>query len=278
MFFVRIISSVVQQNPPSLSDVGQKDSPNCNLGYLSFKYPCFTRVFLAFSRIGTESLLFNAGIRTTSHLSAIGEVNSCSNKNPAKSVSCHLVITSTTFPPGINLVRKPEEYHSFKLSLLVLEKASCSDIGSSMIAKCAPNPAIPEPEPAARKDPACFFLCSSAHEFAALLSLRIFICGNIDLYASVFMMSRMARPNLVAKSSLCDTAISCQYGLRPSAHAGKYVDVINDLLERGDIKIIKRSVSPFSNFISWSHKTLWCGPTLNVGFISITNANKSSRA
>ena len=119
-----------------------------------------------------------------------------------------------------------------------------------MIAKCAPNPAIPEPEPAARNEPACLPLYSRPHEFAALLSLRIFIFGNIVLYASVFMMSRIARPNLVAKSSLCETAISCQYGLRPSAHAGKYVDVINDLLERGDMKIMRRSVSPFSNFIS----------------------------
>jgi len=102
-----------------------------------------------------------------------------------------------------------------------------------MIAKCAPNPAIPDPEPAAKKDPASFPLCCRLQLFAERLSLRIFICGKIDLYCGVFIISRMARPNLVAKSSLCDTAISCQYGFLPSAHAGKYVDVINDLLERG---------------------------------------------
>jgi len=76
-----------------------------------------------------------------------------------------------------------------------------------MIARWAPKPAIPEPEPAARNEPACFFSCSSAQEFAARLSLRILTFGNIDAYASVFMMSRIARPNLVAKSSLCDTDI-----------------------------------------------------------------------
>ena len=128
-----------------------------------------------------DSAVFSAGIRTTFHLSASGEASCCFNKCPAKSFSCHLVITSTTFPPGISRVRKPEAYHSFNCSRLVLENASCSDIGSSMTAKCAPKPAIPEPEPAAKKLPAIFPLSSSAHEFAARLSFLIRTFGKMVL-------------------------------------------------------------------------------------------------
>ena len=69
-------------------------------------------------------------------------------------------------------------------------------------------------------------------------------------------MSLIALPNLVARSSLCDTAISCQKGFLPKAHAGKYVDVIKDLEERGEIKTISLSISFCSNLISSSHKTL----------------------
>ena len=98
------------------------------------------------------------------------------------------------------------------------------------------------------------------------------------MYWGVFIISRIARPNLVAKSSLCDTAISCQYGFLPRAHAGKYVDVISDLLERGATKTMSLSFSLLAIFMSSSHRTLWCGPILNEGFISITNANKSSLA
>jgi hypothetical protein len=70
-----------------------------------------------------------------------------------------------------------------------------------MIAKCAPKPAIPDPEPAAKKLPACLPPSSSAQEFAALLSFLIFTFGKIVLYAVVFIISRIALPNLVARSS-----------------------------------------------------------------------------
>ena len=70
-----------------------------------------------------------------------------------------------------------------------------------MTARWAPKPAIPDPEPAAKKLPATFPSVSSAQEFAALLSLRIFTLGNIVMNAVVLIISLIVLPNLVAKSS-----------------------------------------------------------------------------
>ena len=75
LFLVLIMSEVVQQNPPSLSGAGQKDSPSFNLVKSWDKYPCFNSFLRAGSKVSKDSVVFRAGMRTTSHLSAIGAVS-----------------------------------------------------------------------------------------------------------------------------------------------------------------------------------------------------------
>ena len=89
-----------------------------------------------------------AGNSTISHLSA--PFSLCFARTFAvKSRIDHRVITIIIAPPGCKRCLGPEVYHSYTLSSAVVLSASCSETGSSIIAKSAPRPAKAPPTPTA---------------------------------------------------------------------------------------------------------------------------------
>ena len=89
------------------------------------------------------------------------------------------VMTITIVPPGCNLCRGPDEYHSQALSKAEGESASCSECGSSMINKSAPRPVIAPPTPAAKYSPPL----SVSQRPADLESAERFTSSKICLYS-----------------------------------------------------------------------------------------------
>ena len=93
-----------------------------------------------------------AGNSSTSHWSALSSDIRLINL-AVRSMVLQRVITITIEPPGCNLCRGPEEYHSQALSNAAGDMASCSECGSSIIKRSAPRPVIAPPTPAAKYSP-----------------------------------------------------------------------------------------------------------------------------
>ena len=140
----------------------------------------------------TSSSSASAGRFSVSHCSPSDSANNL----PAKSSSLHLVITSTTTPPGSNLVRATARYQFHTLLLTAADCASSADfVGSSITNRFAPLPVMAPPTPAVAMPPA---RPSKSNRCAADESLRTDTPNRSGPCSS--NRSRTFRPHDAAKS------------------------------------------------------------------------------